>query len=1375
MRHTISILFLVLITQATTAQQGDLNFINFSSNNGLSSNTVNSIVKDRLGFMWFATDDGLNKFDGLSFTVYNHNVLDSTSISTNQTQVVYEDPGGDLWVGTSRGLSLYDRRKDRFYNYNISYGTAILSICSDKTGHLWIGSYAGLILYDPVSRHVKHYTTDSARPGGLLSNTITCVFRDSRGRLWAGSNTGLYLYQPGTDNFRRYSNVPADPTSISDNVIKAITEDGDGHLWVGTLSGGLNLLQEDGMRFQRFKSIKASDPDRADQVRKTDIHSLSSNRIYKVVPDGAGKLWIGTEEGLNIFDIRTGKVQWVTGNDRNKYSLKGRAVCSIFIDRQGIYWLGTVQGGVNKYDKNLGFFNLVQYNPFDPRGLSSPKVTSFAEGDNGDIYIGTDGAGLNLFQRKTGLFEHLMIGENKKSSGLAVLALERADNELWIATFQHGVYVLDTRTRRVRHFTKGDRPQDLPQDDIFCIKRDREGNVWLGSNGKGVCMYDPKVGIFRRFGPVVIDGKQSRLFSDGFIRAIEEDKTGNILIGTVGMGVAVYNPAARTCRLLNRGSTHLPLDEAISLHVDRKGIIWAGTPSGGLCRLDIAGRKFTNYSEQQGLANPVIYKILEDDAGKLWVSTNKGISCFDPERSAFKNYTSENGLQKSSFNLGSGVKVSSGEFFFGGIEGFNYFLPSSLIDNKNVPVVVFTDLKIGGQTVIPGKDAAIQEHIAVAGEVRLDYKQNFSVDFVALDYTTPLEDRFMYKLNGFDKSWNQLGVSRTAVFTNLYPGHYTLEVRAKNSNGAWITPSATIRIYVKPPFWLTGYAYATYILLAILLLLVIRYRGIRQFKNKLAIEQERLRINQLIEQERMEAERVHEFDQLKIRFLTNLSHEFRTPISLIMGPIEKLQEKEADADKLGQLTMVRRNARRLLNLVNQLLDFRKLEDHELRLNKTEGDIIPFIKETAESFRDIAERKQIHFTFRSGPDSYYTAFDRDKIERILFNLLGNAFKFTGEDGRISLEIKQAHSSKEIMILISDTGIGMSAEEQGRIFDRFFQGNVHASVMNQGSGIGLSITREFVQLHGGTIGVQSEPGKGSVFTICLPLERIRPPDMPTLMPALDRMPLMPVLDRMPLMPVLERLTVLLVEDNEDFRCYMKENLSCFYKIIEAADGKEGWQKALSGHPDVIVSDISMPNMDGIELSRKIKSDKRVSHIPIILLTALTEDAYQLKGLETGASDYLTKPFSFEILNIKIRNLILLNQRLRETYTRRLNIETPVTEVQSNDEKLILTITQYIETNLDSSNLSVEELCKHVYMSHASLYRKVVELTGETPVEFIRSVRLNKAADLLERSNMKIAEIGYAVGFTTPNYFTRAFRAKFNLSPSEYVSLKRKQVNC
>ena len=1367
MRNTILLLLLIFLPWPTEAQQ-ELNFVNFSSNNGLSSNNVNSILKDRFGYMWFATEDGLSKFDGVTFTTYSHKVLDSNTLATNQLQVIYEDPQGRLWIGTNRSLSLYDRRKDCFHNYNIANGTAVRAICSDRAGHLWIGSYAGLIRFDPANGAAKYYTRDSTRPGHLLSNTVISLLMDSRDRLWVGTNAGLYLYRPATDDFKRYSNAPGDPRCISDNVIRTIAEDRDGQLWFGTINGGLNRMDADGNHFTVFRNSRA------------DVHSLGSDRIYSVEPDPGGYLWIGTEDGLNIFDPKTGKAQRILANDRNKYSLRGKAVRSIFIDRKGIYWVGTYQGGVNKYDKNLTFFNLVQYNPFDPHGLSSPKVTSFAPAEDGDIYVGTDGGGLNLYHRQTGLFERIPIcGE--KDRAVSILALERRDHELWIGTFRQGVYVLDTRNGKVRHFTKGVGSDELPNDEIFCIKADRHGNVWLGSNGGGLIVYDPRTDVFKRFGPVVIDGVASRLLSNGFIRAIEEDDAGNIVIGTVGAGVVLFNPVQRTGREFNRANTGLPLDEAISLHVDKFGTILAGTPSGGLCRLDYLKGRFANYSEQQGLANAVIYKILEDDSGKLWVSTNKGVSSFEPQRSTFKNYSSENGLQVSSFNMGAGLKTNTGELFFGGTEGFNYFQPRSLADNRNVPAIAFTDLKVGGHSVAPGEDAAITENISVAKLITIGYKQNFSVDFAALDYTTPSENRYMYKLDGLDKAWNELSKSRTAAFTNLYPGNYSLEVRARNANGDWITPVSSIRIYVKPPFWLTGYAYAVYLLLAGLILWAIRQRGIDKLKARFALEQERLKMKQMIEQERMEAERLHEFDQLKIKFLTNLSHELRTPISLILGPIDKLQEREADKDKQAQLSMLKRNSRRLLNLVNQLLDFRKLEEHESKLNCTEGDIVPFLKEAAESFSDIAERKHIVLSFHTAVDHYYTFFDRDKIERVIFNLLGNAFKFTGKDGRVSLEVRPGEVPNELKIVISDTGIGMSEDDRQRVFDRWFQGSAHASVVNQGNGIGLSITKEFVRLHGGTIEVASEPGKGSKFTICLQLEAITQPANPEteslhLTRKTEQREKVAASSRegRGQVPLLGTLTVLLVEDNEDFRAYLKESLKAHYTVIEAADGKEGWQKAISRHPDVIVSDISMPNMDGIELSRKIRSDSRISHIPIILLTALTEGAYQLRGLETGASDYVTKPFNFEILNIKIRNLVLQNQRFKETYTRKLNVETRVTEVQSEDEKLILQLGQHIEANLDNAQLSVEDLCKHVYMSHASLYRKLVDLTRETPVEFIRSVRLKKAAELLEKSDMKIAEIGYAVGFTTPNYFTRAFRAKFHLSPSEYIASKRKTVS-
>lgn len=1367
MKYSLVIFCLTLLSLVAVSQESDLNFVNFSSEDGLSSNTVTAILKDKCGYMWFGTDDGLNKFDGVNFSVYRHKETDTTSIGANSILAMHEDRFGNLWVGTNTTLSLYNRKKDCFTNYQVTLDNTVRALFRDYLGNLWIGSYIGLFMLDPRTGKTTRYNANAGKPGQLASNIITCIFEDSRRRLWVGGNAGLYLYQRSTNDFKHFAHNPADSLSIPGNSIKAIAEDHQGNLWIGSDDGGLCMLRPDGKGFRSYRHSK------------TDKQTLSSNQVWAITSENSNSLWVGTEEGLNIFDLQKKTSRRVEHDARNRYSLHGKSVRSIFIDEKGIYWIGTYQGGISKYDKNLAFFNLRKSDPFDPGGLTAPIVTSFSEDGNGDIYVGTDGGGINLYHRSTGLFDHpRFYGQDKPP---AVLALERADNELWIGTFMQGVYVLNMQTGRVRHYMKGDGPQDLSGNDIFCLKKDSKGNIWIGTNGNGVNIYDPVSGKLRRFDDGHKYPGDTKVLSRGFIRAIEEDKAGNILIGTLGAGVVVLDPSLDKIQVFNRMNSNLPANDVQAICAGESGRIWVGTP-GGLCLFDTQTGKFIRYAEQEGAVNTVIYKILEDDAAKVWVSTNKGISRFDPLTRRFKNYFHYNGLQPSTFCLGAGLKTSKGELFFGGLDGFNYFNPRLLNYNRNIPKIVLTDLRIANSSVIPGDKAAINEHISVADEMKLDYKQNFSIDFTTLNYTSPQESRYFYMLEGFDKTWNDVGASRTAVFSNLQPGKYVFRVKASSDDGSWNTKEATINIYVRPPFWLTIYAYIFYVLAAGLILWTLRYRGIRKLKAKFALEQERLQIRQDMELEKREAERVREFEQVRVKYLTNLSHEFRTPVSLIIAPVEKLIQQEQSQEKLGQLNLVKRNARRLLNLVNQLLDFRKLEEQEQKINLTEGDIVSFIGEVVESFKDISERREINFAFTSALSRFYTVFDRDKIERILFNLLSNAFKFTPKGGQISLGIDHNPVSG-LRIVVADTGVGMTPEVQEKIFTRFFQGDGNPAILNQGSGIGLSITLEFVKMHGGTVNVESIAGKGSVFTVQLPLEPVQEqPDnveQPALntvgdfetgsQPAAD-----PVLEQQAAVSATERLTVLLIEDNDDFRYYLKDNLKPFYKIVEASDGKEGWQKVLSVHPHVIVSDINMPYMDGIQLSRKIKSDKRTSHIPIILLTALTGDASQLKGLETGASDYLSKPFNFDILNVRIRNLLLLNQRLKDTYTRQLKVVAPAAEVESEDEKFLVKITQYIEANINSSNLTVEELSKHLFMSRASLYNKMVQLTGETPVEFIRSIKLNKAADLLENSDMKIAQIGYAVGFSTPNYFARAFKAKFNILPSEYQLLKRRTAN-
>jgi DNA-binding response OmpR family regulator/nitrogen-specific signal transduction histidine kinase len=563
----------------------------------------------------------------------------------------------------------------------------------------------------------------------------------------------------------------------------------------------------------------------------------------------------------------------------------------------------------------------------------------------------------------------------------------------------------------------------------------------------------------------------------------------------------------------------------------------------------------------------------------------------------------------------------------------------------------------------------------------------------------------------------------------------------------------------------------------------LRRRSIQKLHRKFALEQEK---NQR-EQERKETDRLLELDRLKIKFLTNLSHDFRTPISLILGPVDSLVAKEKDKQSLDQLNMIRRNGKRLLNLVNQLLDFRKMEKQELKLNSSNGELVSFIKEVTDSFKDFSERKKIDFSYISSIDQFYTRFDHDKIERILFNLLSNAFKFTLEGGRIVLTLEKLEklsdtSTTWVSISISDTGIGIEENKKEQIFERFFQTGGSVSVLNQGTGIGLSITKEFIKMHGGTIDVESQLGRGTTFSICLPLLVLETPNnnhppVSVFTPDIEPELLQSVNGVNGTNGVNGKTgtpSILLVEDNEDFRFYLKENLRLHYKVFEAANGKEGWQKALAHHPMLIVSDINMPYMDGIELTQKIKSDKRTNHIPVILLTALTGEKEQIKGLETGANDYITKPFNFEVLNAKIKNLLELNSTLKNTYTKQIKVLTPEVEIESDNEKLLNEIMLYIETNLTDSQLSVEELSRHVGMSRSSLYSKLLELTGQSPVEYIRSVKLDKAAVLLEKSEMNVAQIAYSVGFATPNYFAKSFKAKFDMLPSDFINKMRKNGN-
>jgi signal transduction histidine kinase/DNA-binding response OmpR family regulator len=769
----------------------------------------------------------------------------------------------------------------------------------------------------------------------------------------------------------------------------------------------------------------------------------------------------------------------------------------------------------------------------------------------------------------------------------------------------------------------------------------------------------------------------------------------------------------------------------------------------------------------------------------MWVSTENGIASIQlvsPGKLAkyrISKYDEYDGLQGQEYNANAALKTSNGDMIFGGAHGFNLFSPENIHTFNQKPRLVFTDFQIFNKSVKVGDtidgDVILTKSITNTESLTLKHNENaFSVEFAACDFFNPNKITYQYKLQGFDKDLQVANDLRKATYTNLDAGDYVFYVVAGNTNDPDDESIIKLNIKILPPFWETTFAFFLYVVVALSILFYIRHRGILKIKREFQLIQEKLEAERKVAKEREEAHRMHELDLMKIKFFTNVSHEFRTPLSLIISPIDNLIKQNDKPEQQQQLVMIKRNGKRLLNLVNQLLDFRKMEFRELKLNLTHGDIISFIKDVCSSFTDLAEQNHVGYLFDSEINVLITKFDHEKIERVLFNLLSNSFKFTSPGGHISvfLEVSKGTDSDDdqqlLEIKIMDTGIGIAKDKQEKIFERFFQDNLPEGLLNQGSGIGLSISREFVKMHGGDIYLESEPGDGSCFTISLPVGvECEMGNQNGSQKHIDT----PSKNNVHVLDAGKKPVVLLIEDNDDLRFYLKDNLKQTFHIIEAVNGKDGWQKTLALHPHLIVSDVSMPKMNGIELCSKIRHDERTAHIPIILLTALTEEEDQLAGTASGANDYITKPFNFEILLSKINGLLQMQQTLKKTYQKQVDIQSPEMVIVSEDQKFLTNTLHCIEKNITNPNFSVEELSRHMSLSRVSLYKRLLTLTGKTPVDCIRTIRLKKAVQLLEKSKLSIASVAYEVGFNNPTYFSKVFKEEYGVLPSEYVNEIRK----
>jgi signal transduction histidine kinase/ligand-binding sensor domain-containing protein/DNA-binding response OmpR family regulator len=1372
----ISGFLMLFLSCILRAQNNQFQFSHLDINNGLSHNQVNCILKDSKGFMWFGTLSGLNKYDGYKFKIYKHSVSDTSTLNDDYILNIAEGPDNMLWIETRNGFNIYNPATEKFdhnikgYLKSIGIPNAhIASIKKDRFGNFWfLDAKAGIYKYNGVSRktiHIAHIVTDST---SIYSNTVSDLSVDSKGSVWLVYSSGM-LERLNPENYKvNYRSRAMAQLPVGLNTSYKIFIDKQDDLWgfVPTYSYGVYYIS---IKNGIFKHIDKGD----------GANHLNTNVVANVIQDDKNRIWIATDHGgINLLNKQDFSVSYLLNREDDIKTVGQNSITLLYKDDTGIIWAGTYKRGVSYYHESIIKFPLYTHHSSDPLSLPFSDINNFVEDKAGNLWLGTNGGGLIYFNRKNGSFkQYLHSAENENSLANNVIVCMFIDHEqkLWIGTYFGGLDCFDGKT--FTHYKHNDAVAgSISEDRICAIREDADHNLWVGTLAGGLNRFNAKT---QRFISYKSDGDNSKnSIRSSYVSAILEDRRKNIwVITSFGIDVLMKKTQRFVHYMHNdKDATSLINNNTNNILEDSQGLIWISTRE-GISIFNPVTNKFTNIIKQDGLPDNTVIDIQEDEQHNIWVSTPNGLSNIIVSRLTsglkfrFVNYNEAEGLQGREFTENASYKTREGELVFGGGNGFNIFNPGSLQFNKSVPNLVFTDFQVFNQSVGVGEkingEAILERSITETRAVKLKYNENvFSVEFAALNYFNPDKVKLQYMMQGFDKEWitadNKI---RKATYTNLDAGDYTFKVRASN-NGFWNSKEITLHVTILPPFWKTAWAYLLYALAFICALFYLRHRGIKKLKTQFSIEKER-----------EEAQRMHELDLMKIKFFTNVSHEFRTPLSLIMAPVDKILKHITEPDSRRQLLMINRNARRLLNLVNQLMDFRKMEYQELKLHNKSGDIISFIKDLSLSFTDVAEQKYIKFVFDTDTEAFYTSFDHDKVERMLFNLLSNAYKFTHEGGQVSVLLSLKYQSDvndhQLEIRVVDTGIGIPADKQDRIFEPFFQHDIPGSMLNQGSGIGLSITKEFVKLHNGEIFVESEHNQGSCFTIVLPLQQLDESlftDTPVLLnhdsdgyltePELSKNN-QPKENR-----ECKKPTVLLVEDNDDFRFYIKDNLKDSFNIIEAENGKKGWQKALAQHPNLIVSDISMPEMNGIDLCLKIRNDARTSHIPVILLTALIGEEQQLKGLETGATDYMTKPFNFEILLSKIRNILSQQEYMRKTYQKQVDVKPTDEYVDSPEELFIKKVLLLIDNNISNPNFSVEELSSEMFVSRYTLYKKILQMTGKTPNELVRSMRLKRAAQLLETGHLTISQICHKVGFKSQKYFVRTFKAEFNSIPSKYL---------
>ena len=1348
--------FLITAIVSVHAENRDLitrlKFKQLSTINGLPTNEVRRLYQDKDGYIWIATTSGLCLYDAYQVKIYKSNLYSPNLFSNNNIRCVSEDNDHNLWIGTNNGVNILNKRTGAIRQIldNRFHNSVVNTIKTTRSGVTFIGTDRELFRYDAHLDSCVICVSETDKDLNSRLYNVQHLYEDSQDQLWIATSYGLIRYDVARNKYHLYSLPSA----------HFVFEDSKHRIWVGTYGSGLYLMENP---YQPSEVVWHSF-----SHRSGDANSLGDNVVYAMEEDLNTKtLWVGTRSGLSILDYKPSGTQFINYQPgRNSSFFSFNEVNAIIRDNQGIMWLGMLGGGVGYVSTNKPMFQLDAL-PDVKETLTSNAVRSILVDHTGMLWMGIGSYGFIVKNPKTGEWKHYRdypdFAEYPDLPTINTFMQSRYDHKIWLGTFNSGIYIFDGsqrpghRVSRIVQYTH----DWLPSSCVYGIKEDSNRNYWIATRS-GLALYTAARKGYNLTQNVY----------PGFFYCVEQDSKGYIWAGSGSYGVlriTSSGSAPEDVRFTEYSPRNgkLNCSDVQCIYQDSKKRLWLGTDGGGLNLYDAAQDKFVAVSSLLNIPGDGVFSIQEDKLGNLWMGTNVGLIKLSiqngVDKGTYRLYTREFGLQGNIFLRGASFKSKSGELFFGGHNGYNYFYPESVKDNGIQLPIAITDIKIYNQSW-GALDKETKSEISkyapgYTQEIVLDYNQNnFSIEFAALNYVAPMQCMYAYRLKGFDKQWQYTDASRRfAYYNNLDAGTYEFELKASNEGGIWTDKPLSIKVVILPPPWKTWWAYTIYFIL----LVGIAYYFYKVAKNRIALKN-------LVHLKEIERSKSEELNHAKLQFFTNITHELLTPLTIISATVDELKmQAPQHTDLYG---VMNNNIRRLIRLLQQILEFRKAETGNLKLKVSPGDVAAFVKNEAECFLPLVKKRKLHFSVICDPESIMGYFDPDKLDKILYNLLSNAAKYNNAGGFVQVNLSYDSDKDFILLRVRDNGKGISEEGKKNLFKRFYEGD-YRKFNTIGTGIGLALTKDLVELHGGSISVESEIDKGTTFFVRLPIDKSYFKDEEVDEETLPAQKTISGMDDNTSHVVRasgnKPHSILLLEDNSELLQLMVRLLGRDYNVFTGANGKEGLEILENEDIDLVVSDIMMPEMDGIEVCRYIKERLDYSHIPIILLTAKNTEEDRAEAYESGADAFISKPFNLPVLHARIKNLLKYKERMARDFKNQLVFEVKDLHYTSLDEEFMQRAIECVNKHLSDPDFDQPQFIDEMGTSKSTLYKKLKSLTGLNTSAFIRNIRLKAACQIMEeKHSIRISELAYAVGFNDPKYFSACFKKEFGMLPSEYI---------